>query len=68
MLVLDEVLGLLDLDIITTEDIINLINMRDDYCRLVLTGRNLPEGLMAYADVVSKIDLEKITGKCCHSL
>ncbi len=62
VLVLDEVLGLLDLDIITTDDIINLINMRDDYCRLVLTGRNLPEELLAYADVVSKIDLEKDNG------
>ena len=56
---LDEVLGLPGLDIITVEDIIHLINMRDDYCRIVLTGRNLPEELVPYADVISKIDLEK---------
>lgn len=59
VLVLDEVLGLLDLDIVTVEDIIHLIELRDDYCRLVLTGRNLPEKLVPYADVISKIDLEK---------
>lgn len=59
VLVLDEILGLLDLDIIKIEDIIHLIELRDDYSRLVLTGRNLPEELVPYADVISKIDLEK---------
>ncbi len=61
VLVLDEVLGLLDLDIITTDDIIHLINLRDDYCRIVLTGRNLPEKLVPYVNVISKIELEKDT-------
>jgi len=59
VLVLDEVLGLVDLGIITIDDIIHLISLRDDYCRLVLTGRNLPDELLSYVDVVSKIDLEK---------
>lgn len=59
VLVLDEVLGLLDLEIISIEDVINLIQLRDDYCKLVLTGRSLPEELEPYVDIVSKIDLEK---------
>ena len=59
VLVLDEILGLLDLGIIEAEDIIHLIELRDDYSRLVLTGRNLPKELASYADVISKIDLEK---------
>lgn len=59
VLVLDEVLGLLDLDIVTVEDIVNLIKLKDDYCRLVLTGRELPPEIAEYADVISKIDLEK---------
>lgn len=59
VLVLDEILGLIDLDIISTQDIIRLIELRDDYTRLVLTGQNLPEALIPYADVISKIDLEK---------
>ncbi len=59
VLVLDEVLGLLDLNIITEEDIIRLIEMSDDYCKLVLTGRNLPDKLIPYINIISKIDLEK---------
>lgn len=59
VLVLDEILGLIDLNIISVEDIIHLIEMKDDYTRLVLTGQNLPEELIPYADVISKIDLEK---------
>ena len=48
VLVLDEVLGLLDLEIITIEDIISLINLREDYGRLVLTGRELPAEISDY--------------------
>lgn len=59
VLVLDEILGLIDLEIITVEDIIHLIELRDDYTRLVLTGQNLPEELADYMDVISKIELEK---------
>ncbi len=59
VLVLDEVLGLIDFNIIEVSDIIKLIELRDDYTRLVLTGRNLPEELIEYADVISKLDLEK---------
>lgn len=59
VLVLDEVLGLLDLEIISVEDIVNLIHLKDDYCRLVLTGRELPTEIAEYADIISKIDLEK---------
>ncbi len=51
VLVLDEVLGLLDLEIITIEDIISLINLREDYGRLVLTGRELPAEISDYADI-----------------
>ena len=59
VLVLDEILGLIDLNIISVEDIIRLIETGDDYTRLVLTGQNLPEELIPYADVISKIELEK---------
>ena len=59
VLVLDEILGLIDLEIFTVEDIIHLIELRDEYTRLVLTGQNLPEELVEYMDVISKIELEK---------
>ena len=59
VLVLDEVLGLPELGIVSVEEIVNLIQLRSDYCRLVLTGRELPPGISEYADIISKIDLEK---------
>ena len=43
VLVLDEVLGLPELGIVS----------------VVLTGRELPPGISEYADIISKIDLEK---------
>lgn len=59
-LILDEVLGLVDIGIITIEDIINLITFKDDYCKLVLTGQNLPPELVEYADYISKIEQVKV--------
>lgn len=63
VLVLDEVLGLIDLEIISMEDVIHLIQLREDYTKLVLTGRFLPPELEPYMDIVSKIDLEKDESK-----
>lgn len=59
VVVLDEILGLIDVGIITVEDIIRLIEAREDYVRLVLTGQHLPDELMQYVDVVSRIELIK---------
>lgn len=59
VVVLDEILGLIDVGIITIEDIIRLIEAREDYVRLVLTGQHLPDELMQYVDVVSRIELIK---------
>lgn len=56
VLVLDEVLGLIDLGIITVNDIIKLIELKDDYFKLVLTGQNLPGELFEYVDLISKIE------------
>ena len=49
----------LDIGLIEVSDIIKLIELRDDYTRLVLTGRNLPEELRGYVNIISKLDLEK---------
>ena len=59
MLVLDEVLGLVDLNIITIQDIIDLINMKEDYFKLVMTGLNMPPELEQYADMISVIEQKK---------
>ena len=55
VLVLDEVLGLIELGIITTEDVIKLIQLRDDYVRLVMTGQKLSDELAEYVDIISEI-------------
>lgn len=59
VLILDEVLGLVDLGIITCEDVIHLIEMKDEETELILTGRNLPERLIPYADYISCLDIIK---------
>lgn len=56
VLVLDEILGLVDLGLITIDDIVKLINLRDDYYKLVLTGLNMPEELVDHVDMISKIE------------
>ncbi len=64
VLVLDEVLDLIDFGIITLNEIQELISLRDDYQRLVLTGLNMPDELTPYVDVLSEIQLIKDdTGK-----
>jgi len=57
VLVLDEILGLVDLGIISVEDIIRLIEMKESSVELILTGRNLPEKVAAYADYISEISI-----------
>lgn len=59
VLILDEVFGLVDAGIIETEDIIKLIQLKDDYFKLVLTGRKMPAELEAYADEISRVDQMK---------
>lgn len=59
VVVLDEILGLIDVGIITVEDIRRLIEAREDYVRLVLTGQSLPDELVPYVDVISRIELIK---------
>lgn len=56
VLVLDEILGLVDLGLITMDDILKLINLRDDYYKLVLTGLNMPDELVEHVDMISKIE------------
>lgn len=60
VLILDEILGLVDLGIITIADIISLIDLKDDYCKLVMTGQNMPPELVEYVDLISKIEQVKV--------
>lgn len=55
LLILDEVLGLLDLSLVSLEDIKNLLNVKDDSTGLVITGIHIKEELLPYVDEVYKI-------------
>ena len=55
MLVLDEVLGLLDLGILTIQDIYRLIEKCGEDVSLVMTGQSVPKELLQHIDIVSEI-------------
>lgn len=55
ILVLDEILGLLEKEIITMEDIKALIEAKDENTALILTGNTLSKALIQYADAVYEI-------------
>lgn len=59
VLILDEILGLVDLEILNVEDVIHLIQAKPEEMELILTGRNLPEELVNEADYISKIGIVK---------
>lgn len=56
VLVLDEVLGLLDMGIITKEEIESLVHAKDSETELILTGRHLSDDIKGLADSVSRIE------------
>jgi cob(I)alamin adenosyltransferase len=61
LVVIDEILGLVDNHIIELQDIIRLIEAKDEDMELVLTGRNMPLGLTSYVSDVCEICAKKVT-------
>ncbi len=59
IIVLDELLGLIDLGILQTEEVIEILKIEGDYDRMLITGNHLPEELMTYVDVACEITLQK---------
>ena len=59
VLILDEVLGLFDNQLITAEDIQTLVEMMEEDTELILTGRSLPKEMQKIADKVSHIEKVK---------
>ena len=59
LLILDEIFGLIDYNIITIEELMDLIAVKKDSMDLILTGRNLPEEVREIADCVYSIQREK---------
>lgn len=55
IIILDELLGLIDLGILTEEDVEDLLRIQGDYKSLIITGTTLPDRIRNYVDVVSEI-------------
>lgn len=60
MLILDELLGILDQQIIGEEELKNLFALREENVDLVLTGKVCPSYLEEYADLVTRIENVKV--------
>ena len=59
LLILDEIFGLIDYNIITMDDLKELLSARNESTDLILTGRNLPEEIRDMADCIYYIHTEK---------
>lgn len=59
LLILDEILGLIDNHIITTDDLKSLLDARDDETDVILTGILLNDEICLLADEVSRIESVK---------
>lgn len=59
LLILDEVLGLLDNDIITPEDLKTLLSARAQETTVIMTGIQLKDEICVLADEVSRIETLK---------
>ncbi|MBD5541541.1 MAG: cob(I)yrinic acid a,c-diamide adenosyltransferase [Lachnospiraceae bacterium] len=56
LLILDEVLGLLDVGIITVDDLKALLTAKEEEATIIMTGIQLKEEVITLADEISKIE------------
>ena len=55
-LILDEVLGLVDWNVISVEDFIHFLENKDSEMNLIMTGHTCPDGIRPYVDYISYIE------------
>lgn len=60
MLILDEILGLLDQEIIDSEECIRLLQTKVDEMDLILTGKVFPKEMEPYVDSILEMDHVKV--------
>ena len=58
LVILDEVLGLMDYNILNEEDIREILNAAQGRVKLILTGRNCPDALKHCASLLSRIETD----------
>lgn len=65
LLILDEVLGLIDNQIITVEELKNLLAVKDEETDIIMTGISMQDEICMLADEISRIETMKF--KCWES-
>lgn len=64
VLILDEIFGIIDQEIITAEEFIQMMELREPEMDMVLTGKIFPEELKPFVDCISRIenvDVDKVS-------
>lgn len=56
ILILDEILGLLDWNVVTEDDFVQLLENKDSALEVIMTGRDCPETVKACVDHISYIE------------
>ncbi len=59
ILILDEVLGLLDEEIVPEEEILHLMELKSDDMHMIMTGQVISDGILEQADDVYEICIKK---------
>ncbi len=59
ILILDEVLGLLDYGIVSREEILTLLQAKNEDMEVILTGRVFPEDMNGCADEIIQVENRK---------
>ncbi|AEF17689.1 MULTISPECIES: cob(I)yrinic acid a,c-diamide adenosyltransferase [Thermoanaerobacterium] len=59
MLILDEIMGVIQNNIFSVEDVLKLMKEKPDTMEMILTGRNAPKELIDNADLVTEMKLVK---------
>lgn len=59
LLILDELLGIIDNEIISVDEVISMLNSRPENMDIILTGINIDDKILAMADAVTKLDCIK---------
>ena len=52
-LVLDEILGLINIGITTTDVVIDILKVKNEKMHIIMTGDNCPEELKPYVDSIT---------------
>lgn len=55
ILIMDEIMGTLSNELITEQQLIDLIDLKPDDVELIMTGRNVPDAIMERADLVTEM-------------